>query len=794
MAVTMKLSLFKIFLAFALVPAMAFGYIPGESGFVSVDNEHGIWGNPASLAAFDSKGALVVYDYDDGIRDFRIGGNLEHWAAGFDYTRGPNRLDESRWSLTHSNDLWNRYIFVGERVTALRSADFHGTEWSFAMGALIRPFSFVSLGYSCDNLLYGGPKAPDRVQNAGATLRLGPMFSVSYDVEDYEKHRLLVELGAYGGRWGLRVPLYGDDEYRLTFSLSFGGYNNGALHIYDDLLPKGGAWGFHSARNPNASLSAQIIRVPLDMQVSEVEDEFGFFRKNSICIWHVRNLFEHLLRDPGAGLVILDFSGYKGNIGVSSEIDRYVSKLKLRGSKVVAYMDDVRPALLLAAAHVDRIVVEPSAHMHWRGLGGNILFYKGLFDKLGVKVEFLRHGRYKAAVEPYIADSMSTEARSNYDTLYKDLWQAMESYVSMRKLAFKRGKESAVAYLDSVANLPLVTASAAQKVGLVDTLLYLDQVPSYALKTFFDVDYPNAAYRTWNPNTTKLFNESWAHRAPVALLNIDGTIDSRMERSVLESLRKLPATGAQALIVRISSPGGSAIASDKIWAALRHVSDLGIPVVSSIGYMGASGGYYIACAGDVILAEPMAIVGSIGIYGGKVDVSGLMSKIGLKAETVKTHEYADATTLTRPWTDAEKAALQEYMDEFYNRFTGVVSRATKIPQETVDTLYGGGRVMIGVKAKEAGLVHELGGIDLAISAAKQLAGISASTDVDLLMLNSDKSMTIPMISSKILSGKGSMADLTNWMDYLAEMGETKLWAVDPVLFESSVFAPSQGVE
>ena len=91
-------------------------------------------------------------------------------------------------------------------------------------------------------------------------------------------------------------------------------------------------------------------------------------------------------------------------------------------------------------------------------------------------------------------------------------------------------------------------------------------------------------------------------------------------------------------------------------------------------------------------------------------------------------------------------------------------------------------------------MHELGGIDLAISAAKQLAGISASTDVDLLMLNSDKSMTIPMISSKILSGKGSMADLTNWMDYLAEMGETKLWAVDPVLFESSVFAPSQGVE
>ena len=120
--------------------------------------------------------------------------------------------------------------------------------------------------------------------------------------------------------------------------------------------------------------------------------------KNSIYLWHVRNLFEHMLRDPASGLVILDFSGYKGNIGISSEIDRYVQKLKARGGKVIAYMDDIRPAVLLASAHVDRIVVEPSAHMNWRGLGGNVLFYKGLFDKLGVKVEFLRHGKYKSAV------------------------------------------------------------------------------------------------------------------------------------------------------------------------------------------------------------------------------------------------------------------------------------------------------------------------------------------------------------------------------------------------------------
>ena len=158
---------------FLFCAAYALAYIPGESGFVSLENEHGIWGNPAGLTAFDSKGALVSYDYDNEINNFRIGGNLEHWAAGFDYTRGPDHLDISRWNLTHGNDLWNRTIFVGERVNATRTAEFTGTEWSLDLGVMLHPLSFISLGYSCDNVLYVGPQAPERIQNLGATLRVG---------------------------------------------------------------------------------------------------------------------------------------------------------------------------------------------------------------------------------------------------------------------------------------------------------------------------------------------------------------------------------------------------------------------------------------------------------------------------------------------------------------------------------------------------------------------------------------------------------------------------------------------
>lgn len=757
-----------LFALFAFV-AMAQAYLPGESGFVSLEGGHGLFGNPAGLAAFDSWGALTDYQYDDGVSQFRIGGNLNHWGAGFDYRTDGDGFDEARWSVTHSTDLFNRYVFFGSRATAFRSAAFEGTEWTYGLGVMVRPFRFLSLGYSCDNLLYLGPESMDRVHNVGATLRLGRNFGVSYDLENWDEHRLLFELEMYGFRLGFKMPVYGDDdEYTLTLSTAFGAYNNFAVTVFDDYLPKRGAWGYHRSRDPRASTSAQIVYVPLDMEVSEVESKFMFVKQNSIGLWEVRNMFDHLLNDRSCGLVVLDFSGYKGNVGVSGEIRRLIMRHRAHGGKVVAYLDDVRPAVLLAASTADRIVVEPSAHFSWRGLGGGVTFYKGLFDKLGVKVEFLRHGAYKSAVEPYIADSMSVESRGNIETLYKDLWKVLNTFVAYGRQGSSRSLEDRVTQLDSLAKVPLVTAKYAKQAGLADTMLYIDQVPSYALKTFFGLDAPYAHFKKWQPTDLRMFDEKWAHRAKIAMLNIDGTIDSRMERAVVESLHRLPGSGMKALIVRISSPGGSAIASDKIWYALRHVSELGIPVVASIGNMGASGAYYIACGADYIFAENYSIVGSIGIYGGKVDLSGLMEKVGLRSEPVKTHEHSDAESFARPWTDEEKAALQDYMDDFYNRFTGIVSQATKIPQATVDTAYGGGRVMVGYKAYRAGLVQALGGLDDAIAKAKEFAEISASTDVELVQINTRNSFVVP--------------DPKAMMDYIVDFEQTKFWALEPALW------------
>ena len=239
----------------------------------------------------------------------------------------------------------------------------------------------------------------------------------------------------------------------------------------------------------------------------------------------------------------------------------------------------------------------------------------------------------------------------------------------------------------------------------------------------------------------------------------------------MESLHRLPGMGVEALLLRISSPGGSAIASDKIWGALKNLKKFDIPIVASIGSSGTSGAYYIACGADKIIAEPFSIVGSIGIYGGKIDASGLMGKLGLRNEPVKTNDYADARSFARPWTDTEKAALQEYMDDFYNRFTGVVSQATGIPQAVVDTAYGGGRVMVGWKAKEAGLVQGLGGLDDALNEVRKMAKIPKSTEIELLQLNTDDSFVVPLLNAQ------------SFGDFLRNIERTQFWAIEPALVE-----------
>lgn len=737
-------NLFGFFFVLLGIPTVLQAYIPGES-FVSLTDDQGLFSNPTGLSAFDSKGGLLSYEYSqEKIHQLQLGFNLGAFGFSFDYQTDQKGFDESRWHLTNAFPLFDRSVFFGHRLTAFRSGDFDGTAVIYSPGLLWRPVSFLSLGFTSYNLLQMSSDNLDRIQEAGAALRLGRKLTLGYEIENLESHQLFLQTSLSGVEIGFQIPIYGDKkEYKLSLSYPLDAYMNAAVSVFDDFIPRRVAFSYHRSRNPKAYARSLIIRVPLSLTVKETEERFAFFKDPSMSVWAVRNHFEQILHDPSTGIIIFDFSGYSGGAAISKEIQRGIKVLRESGRKVIAYLDDVRPTVLLASASADRIVIEPSARVNLRGLAGTSLYYKGFLDWIGVDVQFLRHGDYKAAVEPYTMDSMSVEARSDRESLYNEWWSVLVEDFQKRLPAGLQ--------VDDFVKDPLLTAKSAKARQWVDTILYIDQVPAYALKEFFALDIPQAKAVSWAPTDRKILADDWTPRSKVAILNIEGTIDKNTEVQSLALIESvMQGQEYEALIVRINSPGGDAQASEKIWRALRVLSESGIPVVASIGDMAASGGYYIACGADQIIAEKSSIVGSIGIFGGKVNASALLEKLKLRAETVKTHEHADAESFTRSFSEVEKKALQEYMDDFYLRFTKVVSDATKIPQEKVDQEYGGGRVFVGKKAMSLGLVHSLGGLDDAISAVKKMAKISVSKQVEIVPLVS-KSSYINRVSFKSLA-------------------------------------------
>ncbi|MDR1758895.1 MAG: S49 family peptidase [Fibrobacter sp.] len=761
------------------ISSFVFAYLPGENHFITQPNSHGIFGNPALVPAFDSPGALFVYEREaKDVNRFRAGGNFYSLGFGFDYLMSESSvLDEARWNLTYGVPLFDRAFFVGSRAELFRSADFDGNAFSFSPGVLWRPAFWLALGYSGSYLVQVGAGSQERVHEFGATVRPLRGLSLSWNSENMDSHLLLLSADLLGFEVGVQIPVYGkEEEYRLTLSRSIGPYFQGSLFFNEDhYYPRGGAVGYHYARNPYAIPYAQVVRVPLSRPIREEASGFSLFGNSDMSLEMLRNHFEHLKTDPSSAVVIFDFSGFRSGTAAAKEIQRGIAELRATGRRVIAYMDEVKPVTLFASSSADRVVFSPSARVNFRGLGSEALYYKGLLDWIGVEVEFLRHGAYKSAVEPYTLDSMSKEARENRESLYSDWWKVLTEDV------YKRSPRKAA--LDSFVERPELTAASAVRAGLGDAVLYLDELAPYALKTFYGIDQPLALSKTWAPREVKIFDEDTRTRGKIALLNIEGTIvdgeggvdlfSGTRSTGSAEILRALDIFmrphSYDALIVRINSPGGSALASDVIWHRLRTIaSKTELPIIASIGDVGASGGFYIACGADVIIAENASIVGSIGVFGGKVNLSSLLSKLKINAETVKTHPSADSEGLARSLTEAEKQSLQAYMDDFYERFVRVVSGAIQVPAVTVDSTLGGGRVFIGKKAKELGLIHDIGGMDKALSEAKRRAGIAVGKPVEVKSVLSEDFF--------IHQQNDPIQSISNWVKAVEKV---QVWSLDP---------------
>jgi len=736
----------------ALLAVPLFADISGK--YASLSQNGGMQGNPAALSAFESPGAIFSYEKTknniEGMNNFLFGFWGNNYGTSFDWTNGRDGYDRSEWSFVDNEFNSSRSFFFGSRFSAIRISEKDGTSFSYSPGLILRPLSFISVGFWSENLIqYGFYQS--RMQNAGLSIKpfYGITASWNAGIKNYKqlKHftsqveqNLLLELEAFNLTMGLEFPLVEPDnngEFRVSLSTAFGSYFNPYIAFTENDFKKFSLIG-HSALNRESLDGVGMIRVPLG-SINEKSGGWSLLGRQEDDLETLRNTFA-MLEKSSSKIIVFDFSDYSGGLSISQEIRRGIYSLKSRGKKIAAYTNSYRPSVVYAASAADKIILQPSTFVDFKGLASEVLYYKGLLDWAGIKVEMFRHGSYKSAMEPYTLDSMSSEARENLRGILDGWWAVVRDTVAASRKLLPE-------FLDSIANSPKVTASSAKNNGLADTVLYSEDVPKYISKVLLGVENDKAYFEDWYLNSEKLLSNSWQPRTRIAVLNIDGMIvggygsnDPLFGKSVtgvadlIEVINEVYSGGYKALVLRINSPGGSAVASDELWHTLETLKGNGIPIIASVGDMAASGAYYAACAADKIVAEAGSVVGSIGIYGGKANLSGLLSKLKIKSEVIKTHESANSQSIFGGFSEKDSLALQEYMDEFYSRFVSVVANGRSISEEQADSL-GGGKVYIGMDAIGNGLADEIGGFERAIELAKEGAGLRKSARVEVVHIN-----------------------------------------------------------
>ena len=403
------------------------------------------------------------------------------------------------------------------------------------------------------------------------------------------------------------------------------------------------------------------------------------------------------------------------------------------GKFVVSYSDTYTQGKYYLASVADRIYLQPQGGMDWTGLAQELMFYKGLMDKLGVKAEVFRPTvcKYKSAVEPYILDKMSPENRAQMQQLVNSLWHTISGAV-----AESRGIDYD-ALQQITDGLQVVLPEEALAKGFVDGLVYEDQMDDLFAELGAEADR-SGDYRfvTLGDYASQLEpNVAFSKDPVVAIVYASGSIvdgegsDAVYGNTLARQLARLRKDkDVAAVVLRVNSPGGSALASDVIWREMELLRDEK-PVVVSMGGYAASGGYYISCPADVIVADRTTITGSIGVFGLMYNLRDLMvNKLGITFDTVESNSEASLSGFA-PLSPVQRAAMMRGVDRVYETFTTNVANGRNLSIEHVLDI-AGGRVWTGEDAKGIGLIDEYGGLSYAISVAADKAGLGEDFRVE----------------------------------------------------------------
>jgi protease-4 len=460
-----------------------------------------------------------------------------------------------------------------------------------------------------------------------------------------------------------------------------------------------------------------------------------------------------------------------------SEVRDAVLSFRQSGKKVFAYIEEAPEAdkeYYLATA-CDRIILHPLGWLGINGVGGWVPFFKEGLDKLGVEAEFEHVEEYKTAYNMFMEKGFTEAHKEMMEAIYQDIFS---EYVRAVAEARKKSEAEVRAIIDK----GLYQGEQALQAGLVDNLLYEDELAAIlreggrTLKRARFSEYVRISPSSLGLETGRKVALLYA-MGPI--IGGDGTYDMIGGRTLSQAIRGAKEDRSiAAIVLRVDSPGGSAVASDVIWRE-AFLAKKEKPLVVSMSDLAGSGGYWISMAGHRVFAQPQTLTGSIGVIGGKFSLSGLFKKLGITAERIAYGQRADLFTTFRPYSPEERKLLKEQILWTYDKFISKAAEGRNLTREEVDGI-GRGRVWTGRQAREIRLVDELGGLDKALAAAKSLAGIPADEEVRLVVWPQRVSLlgTIfgrPRVKTDVFGSP----DLGRMLQTLQALQRENPWAVMP---------------
>ncbi len=472
-----------------------------------------------------------------------------------------------------------------------------------------------------------------------------------------------------------------------------------------------------------------VLHLKLDVPITEndLEDPFEGLplpgAVSSIGLLPLKRTIEHAKSDPQIEGIYLDLSMYMGGYGVAREIRQALIDFKSSGKWIVAYSEFYTEAAYYIVSAADQVLLNPEGEIEFNGLAIEVSFFKKLFDKLEIKPQIFRVGDFKSAVEPFMLERMSDENKLQLNELITDIHTTM-----LTDVAESRNIE--VTQLRGIADQMRVTnTQSALALGLVDSLVYFDQVQDN-LRGRLGLEDDSPINFVKYGKYKKSFSAYSKSKNEIAVIVADGDIlpgkanaGTIGSDTFAEEIRKARTNErVKAIVIRINSPGGSALASDVMWREIKLATEVK-PVIASMSDYAASGGYYLAMACDTIVAQPTTITGSIGVFSVLFDLSSFLdNKIGITFEEVKTGNVGELITVTRPLTEPEKAIWQKRTEEIYESFTSKAAEGRGMSVTELKKI-ASGRVWTGAQAQERGLVDVLGNFEEALDIAAAKAGV-----------------------------------------------------------------------